>query len=498
LTIPSKGADDILDSSNEIAILRDRVARAVPTPPSSISVPLSPKQNASHRLSDSDVPRFPASKASQMSPTSNTPEPRNRILTGIPRSNTASSIPSLASPATKRFSSTLPQSPSGIAGLARSTTSRNLAAVAAPGSPAMLRSRSALSAPSPARSAAVNSSLAAKTKGFKLLHELQARLKATDDKLGTRMAKRNVSAPVPPAASLRTFSSATTSSAPQRVAHARVTALTKESTPIADQSGATLLSPNGWVLISESEETPTNQATGIPQYEPASPLESNFRPTSSTGSRGLPARPGIPSPLASFNTQLSQSSNSCSAHRPPSRASALGSSTMTPLKTDDENDSRPMSPSMRSQPSGSLMRSASPASGSASMPSSRPPSRQGGRDKPGGRIQHHVLGRGPPPSSPGFLKPLAISVSSSSPAAGLRRSARRSSLGVAEASLPPSGIPAPRGTANRPISLPVFGNSTPPPVPRIPSAHMRESVKRNGMLGASGRRERDRLKSAAE
>jgi len=68
-----------------------------------------------------------------------------------------------------------------------------------------------------------------------------------------------------------------------------------------------------------------------------------------------------------------------------------------------------------------------------------------------------------------------------------KRSGRRSSLGGAEAHLPPTSIPAPTAKASpvRPTSVHVFGEYTPPPVPRIPSAHLKESVKRQAMLGTS-------------
>lgn len=496
----------LADSTNEIAILREQLARAIPTPPTSISVPMSPVQEASQQISLREIPPLRSPNSVLPTPPVKTPEACDRILHGIPHSNTASSIPTLSPALNKRFSAHLLHSPSALTGLSRSTTSRNLAAVAAPASPSLVRSRSSQIAASPARPVAISSNHAAKTKGFRLLHDLQARLKATDDKLGTRVTKRNVSAPDPPAASRRTVPTVTLATVPARAAHARVTALTNESTPVnrfSDRSGVTMLSPNGWVLVSDGEETPKNQGIGMCSQEPASPLDPNFRPASSTGSRGLPARPGIPSPLAGHSSQLCRSTNPQTGARPPSRTSALASSTMTPLKSYDGIDTRPMSPSLLPQPSRSLMRSASPGFGSTSTftPSSsnRPTSRQGTRDKPALRSQQHTLGRGPPPSSPAYPPPhsLGMSVSISTPTAALRRSTRRSSLGVAEATLPPSGIPAPRGTPTRPISVPVFGNSTPPPVPRIPSAHLRESVKRNGTLGAPGGRDRDRLRTGA-
>ena len=492
--------DESTDSTSEIAILRDQLARAVPTPPSSISIPISPIQKPSRNTSGLDVPAFPAEPNS---PPSRTIEPSHLTIANTPRS-TISSIPTL-SPAAKRHSTNLPHSSSTsmMSGLSRSSTSRNVAAVAVPESPALLRSRSSAIAPSPTRFSAINSNLAAKTKGFKLLYDLQARLRATDDKLGTKMPKRNVSGPMLSSTPDRIGSAAISPSAPRRATHSRVMALTQESTPIgnsADQTGVTLVSPNGWVLVSDGEHTPTNQGSSVPQHDAASPLEYNSRSTSSTGSRTLPARPGIPSPLASLNPQLSKSTTSRANLPPPSRYTVLPTSTTSPVKTRDDPTCRPMSPSMLPQPNRSLLRSTSQAYLSASTSSPRPASRQGLRERTAIRSTNHVLGRGPPPTSPDYStsKPLAMSVSTSTPSAGFHRSARRSSLGLTEATLPPSGIPAPRTAPTRPTSVPMFTNGTPPPVPRIPSTHLRESIKRNGMLGPSGKRERERQKHGFE
>ncbi|KAK4685527.1 hypothetical protein P7C73_g4626, partial [Tremellales sp. Uapishka_1] len=458
--------DDVRDANNEITMLKEQLTRTVPTPPSSVSVPMSPVQEASRELSMIDDGPVPAGAVT----------PTTRTFP-FPRSATATSIPQLVSPSAKRYNHQLVNSPSGLPLLSRSTTTRNLASAAGTGSPAP---RSRVGAASPARvSTAVSSNQAAKTKGFKLLHDLQARLKATDDKLNHKMPKRNVSAPMPLNTSRRGNPTPSTSTLPSRsAAHARVTALAKDSTPVplADQSGSTLLSPNGWVLIDEGEDTPPNRTIGdVGLVEPPSPLENHFRPPSSNASRGLPSRPGIPSPLASIS-QMSRSTSS----RPPTRT-----------------DPRPMSPSMLPQPTRSFLRPASPAfalssstSRKARIVSERPPSRATA-DRPPSRTQHHAIGRGPPPTSH-TTHQHAISVSHS--AAALKRSSRRSSLGTGDAHLPPTGIPTP---SKRPISVPVFDSHTPPPVPRIPSAHLRkDSVKRQGMLGVSvNGRERERTKS---
>ena len=162
-----------------------------------------------------------------------------------------------------------------------------------------------------------------------------------------------------------------------------------------------------------------------------------------------------------------------------------------------------MSPSLLQQPSTtprSFLRSPTPTFGQAlSAPTSANSSR------PTSRTTHRALGRGHPPpvtkafpASPGAAASLSASVGPGTP--GLRRSSRRSSLGPAEVGLPPTGIPAPANsgvrTPGRPISVPVFGNGTPPPVPRIPSAHLRNGSKdKTGDLRASTR---DRVRSVYE
>jgi hypothetical protein len=285
------------------------------------------------------------------------------------------------------------------------------------------------------------------------------------------------------------FGAASSQSAP----HSRIAALAQEegiSTPPShpsDRSGGTFLSPTDWTLIGHPDDsfdmdTPTNQGkkTEFLRNEPSSPLEENFRTVSTTStstntSRGLPSRPGIPSPLAS--TLLTKSTSA----RTPSRS---GLPRPTSRATNLADASRPLSPSMIPQPTHTHLRALSPTS---STSNSRPTS----------RTAHRAIGRGPPPSAHHYPntthQPLALSVSTSTPNS-LRRSTRRSSLGVAEHQLPPTGIPAPvtqrargPGTPTRPVSVPVFTGNTPPPVPRIPSAHLKESVRRHGLMGASQR-----------
>ncbi|EIW71989.1 hypothetical protein TREMEDRAFT_25219 [Tremella mesenterica DSM 1558] len=516
--------DELRDANNEISILRDQISRAVPTPPSSIGMSMSPVQEASRELSPIEPPLPPDKDPVPLPDRQSAPTP-----TRIPRSNTSSSIPTL-SPATKRYSG-LVHSPT-ISTLSRSINTRNLVNAAA--SPAVQRTRSIL-APSPAKT--VNPNQVAKSKGFKLLHDLQARLKATDDKLGTRVPKsRNVSAPMPLGISKRSVSTSTSNqnqnqNQPQsqsqiishsrtesqygRVSHARVAALQDTTlTPMqGDKSGNTLLSPNGWVMIEDGEDTPTNniQANLAFMQEPTSPLEMNFRAVSSasnSSNRSLPSRPAIPSPLATLIRSTSRNvpssisiSNSTSTSNYASHTiSKNNSPTSPPMK-----NSRPMSPSMLPQPRNNF-RAPSPSimSTLSSLPSqpislsrsssrtdtntrpssrigTRPPSRSSDfRDVRIDRRAQSALGKGPPPTSTTHpdSRPLGMSVSTSAPS-GMKRSARRSSVGVGEL-LPASGIPLPKTSPGRPVSVPLF-QAVPPPVPRIPSVHLRE--KRTTVLG---------------
>ncbi|RXK36538.1 hypothetical protein M231_06197 [Tremella mesenterica] len=540
------------DANNEISILRDQISRAVPTPPSSIGMSMSPVQEASRELSPIEPPLPPDKDPIPLPDRQSAPTP-----TRIPRSNTSSSIPTL-SPATKRYSG-LVHSPT-ISTLSRSINTRNLVNAAA--SPAVQRTRSIL-APSPAKT--VNPNQVAKSKGFKLLHDLQARLKATDDKLGTRVPKsRNVSAPMPLGISKRSVSTSTSNqnqnqNQPQsqsqiishsrtesqygRVSHARVAALQDTTlTPMqGDKSGNTLLSPNGWVMIEDGEDTPTNniQANLAFMQEPTSPLEMNFRAVSSasnSSNRSLPSRPAIPSPLATLIRSTSRNvpssisnsnSTSTSNYASPTISSSIHqtqqshtnqranpnlarSSRLSYVENDRPtsppmNKSRPMSPSMLPQPRNNF-RAPSPSimSTLSSLPSqpislsrsssrtdtntrpssrigTRPPSRSSDiRDVRIDRRAQSALGKGPPPTSTTHpdSRPLGMSVSTSAPS-GMKRSARRSSVGVGEL-LPASGIPLPKTSPGRPVSVPLF-QGVPPPVPRIPSVHLRE--KRTTVLG---------------
>jgi nuclear distribution protein NudE len=137
-----------------------------------------------------------------------------------------------------------------------------------------------------------------------------------------------------------------------------------------------------------------------------------------------------------------------------------------------------MSPSMIPRPSSSMMHTFSGAdhnihtiTASSSTPTSRPDSRSA----------HRVLGRGPPPKVfPGSqgVKSSTSTSTASNPA--LRKSARRSSIGTAEARAN-SGLPQPRNPS-RPVSVSVLEGTPPPPVPRIPSMHLRESKRGHEQL----------------
>ncbi|WWC64536.1 uncharacterized protein I303_107146 [Kwoniella dejecticola CBS 10117] len=333
--------DDMRDANNEISILRDQLSRmTLPTPPSSISEPVSssPMQEPVdlpeevEEIDPASIP-LPPPVPYKLSQSSGIPQSPSRRL---PRSATSSSIP-MASPIAKRFNSSIPQSPT-MSSLSRSTTSRNLAAVAkTPGSPAsagLSRSRAGLLAntasPGTVRVASHNQT---KSRGFKLLHDLQARLKATDDKLGVaKVPRRNVSNPLNFGA--RSTSAASGKSTKDKdnkeekqqakVVNPRVTALAQSQagggTPMTS-SNSSFMSPNGWVLVDGEEDdfsvTPTTSTTNgfITREEPLSPLDATFgvnttvqppaaravSSASNSSQRSLPSRPGIPSPLTNVN-----------------------------------------------------------------------------------------------------------------------------------------------------------------------------------------------------
>ncbi|OXM77478.1 hypothetical protein C364_05040 [Cryptococcus neoformans Bt63] len=490
--------DELREANEEISILKDQLARAIATPPSSVSTS-SPIHDATCDLSRihlsddinaSPLPPPVPSKNKSITPEGHSPK------RGLSRSGTMSSIP-VASPSTKRFSQQIPHSPS-FSTLSRSTTSRNLAAAAGtPGSPALARSRSGIPQASPARGTVLASHQQTKSRGFKLLHDLQARLKATDDKLGgAKVPRRNVSNPASVfgvgrrvTSTTSTTSSTTTAPAP----HARVTALAKDhnTTPTAQSQqfpGSGIMSP-GWVLVGEGEgeDTPTGPWSMTLPAEPNSPLDPTFRSSSTTSNRSLPSRPGIPSPLASGSARSITSSTAQrqAGQRPSSRLGLKASRR--------ESEGRPLSPSMIPVPSFSSrpmspdvyqpLRSATPTSGfssfSASAAASNPP-------RPNSRTgKRNPIGRGPPPLSSSTRlhhqrSRQSLSGAVSTPTTGAdkveraKRGPRRSSLSnMAKPILMPASAGS-RTPSSRPTSVHVF-RETPPPVPRIPSAILKES-----------------------
>ncbi|WOO81888.1 Nuclear distribution protein nudE 1 [Vanrija pseudolonga] len=574
--------DDVRDANNEIAILRDQLARAVvPTPPSS-NAPMSPYPSSNAPMSPYPDKRSHSRSASRASAASPTPSHRSttstrsnatersavtersgdrsatatpRTVRGLTRSTTAQV---LASPAVRR--PTITASPSGIPALSRSTTTRNLAAAAAP-SPAP-RTRPSY-APSPARAA---SHQAAKTKGFKLLQDLQARLKATDDRIGTKMSRRNLATtatqPVVPrrqptvstasstisAASVATKgSSRTVTSTVSAASHNRVSALNRTpaalSTPGAASDG--VFSPSGWVMLSDLEDTPdptlrasTNPV--VPRDDSPSPLERNPSRSSATSrTRPLPSRPAIPSPLTNTlakstsrlpSTSLSKSTttrhrsslsastsgmstvkSSGSPRAPaPSRrtvADRLTSSTRGPppvsrLHARTPSRSGAMSPSLFAGRPGALsptlipgprrvsistaadaFPSPPPSASTSTSNSSRAstalrpmPAEDNEPARSHQRAQHGSLGRGLPPAVVNGAAAASSPEKSGAATLPYKRAGRRSSLSAAEAALSgPSGIPGPKPANGRPTSYPGFSD-TPPPVPRIPSAVLKENA----------------------
>lgn len=494
--------DELREANEEISILKDQLARAAATPPSSVSTS-SPVHEAT-----CDLSRIHLSDDINASPLPPPIPNKNKPITpqgqsprrGLSRSGTMSSIP-VASPSSKTFSQHIPHSPS-VSTLSRSTTSRNLAAAAGtPGSPALSRSRSGIPQASPARGTVPASHQQTKSRGFKLLHDLQARLKATDDKLGSaKVPRRNVSNPASVFGVGRRVSSTTSAASSNTsvpVPHARVTALAKDhnATPTAQSQpfhGSGIMSP-GWVLVGEGEgeDTPTGPWSMTLPVEPDSPLDPTFRSSSTTSNRSLPSRPGIPSPLASGSARSITSSTAQrqAGQRPSSRLGLRVSRR--------ESEARPLSPSMIPVPLSSSrpmspdayqpLRSATPTSAFSSFSASastnnplRPSSRTGKRNP---------IGRGPPPLSSSTRlhhqrsRP-SLSGAVSTPTTGAdkveraKRGPRRSSFSnMDKPRLTPASTPASAGSrtpSGRPTSVHVF-RETPPPVPRIPSAILKES-----------------------
>ncbi|XAO24463.1 hypothetical protein I312_103264 [Cryptococcus bacillisporus CA1280] len=490
--------DELREANEEISILKDQLARAAATPPSSVSTS-SPIHEATcdlsriHLSDDINAPLLPPPIPNKNEPI--TPEGQSPRC-GLSRSGTMSSIP-VASPSTKRFSQHIPHSPS-VSTLSRSTTSRNLAAAAGtPGSPALSRSRSGIPQASPARGTVLASHQQTKSRGFKLLHDLQARLKATDDKLGVaKVPRRNVSNPASVfgvgrrvSSAISTASSNTAVPAP----HARVTALVKDhnTTPTAQSQpfpGSGVMSP-GWVLVGEGEgeDTPTGPWSMTLPIEPDSPLDPTFRSSSTTSNRSMPSRPGIPSPLASGSARSIASSMAQrqAGQRPSSRLGLRVSR--------HESEARPLSPSMIPVPLSSSrpmspdayqpLRSATPTSAfssfSVSASTSNPP-------RPSSRTgKRNPIGRGPPPLSSSTRlhhqrSRQSLSGAVSTPTTGAdkveraKRGPRRSSFSNMDK---PRLTPASAGSripSGRPTSVHVF-RETPPPVPRIPNAILKES-----------------------
>ncbi|KAL7418546.1 NADH:ubiquinone oxidoreductase [Cryptotrichosporon argae] len=290
-----------------------------------------------------------------------------------------------------------------------------------------------------------------------------ARMRATDDKLN-KMPRRNVSAPMPLNKRAQTPTAGTLPSA--RPARVNQLAGANMVTPaMADKS---LLTPSSWVIL-DDDDMPPGPAREDMAHTP-SPLERRqpggqraVSAASKTSTKTLPLRPGIPSPLTNLSRSTTASSITASSTRPRSRASIL--------PADPNSLSMIRGPSSAGATLRNMMRSPSPANAlNLGQSRSRQPSQTG-------PSPHVALGRGPPPSS----RPApALSVSMSQPSPMVRRS-RRSSVGP---DLLPTAIPGPKATLSRPVSVPVFDHNTPPPpVPRIPSLHLREKERERAERG---------------
>ncbi|WVN86492.1 uncharacterized protein L203_101656 [Cryptococcus depauperatus CBS 7841] len=504
--------DELRDANEEINHLKDHLVRVTSTPPSSISTS-SPNQEPMQdfaKLNITDEPH--PSPLPPPVPNKDTPQGSPRTLR---RSGTTSFIP-VASPSARR----LPSSPTtySMGSLTRSSTSRNLvSATGGPSSPAatLARSRSGIPQASPARVSVLSSHQQTKSRGFRLLHDLQARLKATDDKLGgAKVPRRNVSASGGnmfglgrrgASTSSTASSKTTTSQTSQSVSHARAKDLEEKDTnatpTVSNQftnADSNPMSP-GWVLVGENEDTPTGPWSATLPMFPDSPLNSAYRITNMTSfNRSLSARPGIPLPLASRLAEPTVSSQARQAghSRPPSRvaqSTIRDRANSRPLSPSSIpiSSSRPLSPSLiptTSRPLSPDMyqsRSTSPLPFS-SFSSLNSTSQSTTISQPSSRTsKRNVVGRGPPPVSGSRLlhhqsrSSLSGALNSSSAAERAKRVPRRSSLSGMDK---PSGIPAPALGGQTPIARPssvhVF-RETPPHATRIPNMVVRDKERRN-------------------
>ncbi|RSH80955.1 NADH:ubiquinone oxidoreductase [Apiotrichum porosum] len=508
--------DDVRDANNEIAILRDQLARmVVPTPPSS-TAPMSPvPERVSHSRtgsrSDAASPtptdrsatteRSVRSAAGERSDRSTTVTPSNvrprGQVPGSPRVPSRSALPPL-SPSAKRSNVS---SPSSIPALSRSTTTRNLT------QPTVSSARRAAGYnPSPTTRASQHQMT--KNKASKLLHDLQARIKTTDDKIGkmvkkapAQLARRqpttsNASTTSAAAASATAASSlsASTIGRPRAATTLAMTMATPRPASHAEDSDVGFLSPTSWVLLSEPEDTPIAAQLARPAHnreEPPSPSR-----TATQRSRGLPTRPSIPSPLVRETKARAGLSQSVRGERPPPLSSSIArppSRTHTHVRTVSRSGA--MSPSItahvrRTSVSTNGDFSSPPASASTfRSSSSRPSSRNSSRadERPTARGAFiGAVGAGPlrtnRPSHKSHGSHSGTMMGNTTPNKALttaaRRPARRSSMGVVETGQPPTGIPAPRTSVSSSIARPTSLHTPPPPVPRIPSQVLRESKSR--------------------
>ncbi|CAK9782403.1 unnamed protein product, partial [Cutaneotrichosporon oleaginosum] len=308
--------DDVRDANNEIAILRDRLAKAVvPTPPSS-DAPMSPMTDL-HARSDAPSPTLTdasgtthrsSHSVAATSRTDRSPTVTPRTVRQSPRIPRSTTTPALASPNVRKALSA--PSPSGIPSLTRSTTSRILAS----------------SETGPMRRTSTMANLSGQppktNKGLRLLQDIQTRLKATDDRLGARMPKRSVA---PQRKSTLPSATVVPSGHHANAQHTRVAALSKpppgaaitaSATVTPTASSSNILSPTAWVMLSDPEDTPPARPGQLRKRDPSSPLETSR----GVGGNMLPKRPGIPSPLA---PHLARSHRGSPGHTPNATTRAL-------------------------------------------------------------------------------------------------------------------------------------------------------------------------------
>ncbi|KAI9634142.1 uncharacterized protein MKK02DRAFT_38814 [Dioszegia hungarica] len=364
--------DELRDANDQISILRDQLSRtALPTPPSSISVPLSPSRSAidlpENETADISTTTVEAPSSPSAAPSPG-PVPLPKVI-----SRSGSGL-SGVSPTLRRATTQIPGTPLG--GMARSHTARNLAAASTNiGSPSLSRSRSGIPQPSPMR--APSEQKYPLSRAAKMVTDLRRRIKATDDRMGGKATRRVVSNPSAENTAGPNTGTAGKAAAAKPV-NSRLAALSNDSvrTPVSGNAASSILSPNGWILVDEPDSgvgedgTPTPHPSGLgmgmasSRADPISPLDSMqmaqhpravSNASTATTSRGLPARPSIPSPLMTL--AAARQDGGGGGHGTPTPHSHIPTNSSSLAKSTTPTTARPPSRSTMSQPSRAPSRS---------------------------------------------------------------------------------------------------------------------------------------------